>query len=171
MASRRDEHVHEMSDDPFWSESAFFTFTVPERNLSAEVYIANRPNRRYALGGVFIWLPGNDSTLDCLHYDFREPDALIPGAEVFDFAPPTGLTVSCAEPQRSYRFSYRGPDWYRGLGCELELEWKATGGTPDTGRMTGILLLQGERIEVSCESTRGSSTGAVYVRNRPHPSR
>src|SRR3954449_12339820 len=39
-----DEHFHECSSDPYWSENTLLGFTIPERNLCGFVYYYFRPN-------------------------------------------------------------------------------------------------------------------------------
>ena len=40
------------SDDPYWTETCWFTFAVPERRLSGQLYPFFRPNQRVAAGGA-----------------------------------------------------------------------------------------------------------------------
>ena len=47
-----DDHFHPpTSDDPFWTETCWFTFAVPERRLSGQLYPFFRPNQRITSNG------------------------------------------------------------------------------------------------------------------------
>ena len=55
-------------DDPFWTETCWFTFTVPERRLSGQVYPFLRPNQNVTTLGVFLWDDnGAGQIIDCLY--------------------------------------------------------------------------------------------------------
>lgn len=43
MLRPEDDSFHRGSDDPWWNESAWFGFMVPERELSGYVYMYHRP--------------------------------------------------------------------------------------------------------------------------------
>ena len=43
------------SDDPWWQETAWFTFVVPERALTCYVYPWVRANQGILGGGVMVW--------------------------------------------------------------------------------------------------------------------
>ena len=42
-------------DDPFWTETCWFTFTVPERRLSGQLYPFFRPNQGVMAAAVYLW--------------------------------------------------------------------------------------------------------------------
>lgn len=41
------------SEDPWWTETCWFTFTVPERRLSGQLYPFCRPDQRVDAGGAY----------------------------------------------------------------------------------------------------------------------
>src|ERR1044071_5403550 len=86
------------SHAPYWNESAWFGFNIPERLTSGWVYFYHRPNMNYTVGGVALWDPSGEYEWDCLYYDWCETVALQPGADMFDFATANGLTVKCNQP-------------------------------------------------------------------------
>ena len=46
MTTHPDDGFHPpTSDDPFWTETCWFTFAVPERRLSGQLYPFLRPNQ------------------------------------------------------------------------------------------------------------------------------
>ena len=46
MGHPDDEFHPPTSDDPYWTETCWFTFTVPERTLSGQLYPFFRPNQK-----------------------------------------------------------------------------------------------------------------------------
>jgi len=170
MITAADESFHPHSDDPYWNESSYFSFNIPERELNGYVYFYTRPNMKYTVGGVCVWDPSGRHVFDCRHHDWGTPYALPPGADMYDFSLPNGLTVSCPQPLEEYHLQYRNPD------CSLDLRWTALldahehglpGGTEDWGhhhydqggRITGTLTLDGEELAVDCGSFRDHSWG------------
>ena len=162
------------SDDPYWNESAWFSFSVPERAIHGMVYYFFRPNMNLLMGGPILWDPTGSCTWDCLYHDWHQLQAIPPGAEKFDIAAPNSLDVRTLEPENKYRLRYDTN------GFKMDLRWtataeprhwlgmeiEATGQTADSrmhfeqmGRVTGKVELNGEMLEVDCFSMRDSSWG------------
>jgi hypothetical protein len=184
-----DDRFHERTDDPYWNESAWFGFQLPDRDTTGFVYFHHRPNMNYSTGGVGFWDPTGDQTYDCRYYDWGDTWALPEGADMFDFTLGNGLTVRRVDPLQSFDLIYRGSDWYQGKGCELELRYEAFmpphhTGNPDAqsewgaakghyeqpGRVTGYAKLAGETIEIDTFCNRDHSWGTRALRtiNRGH---
>jgi hypothetical protein len=179
-----DDHFHQRSADPYWNESAWFGFNVPDRDITGWVYFFHRPNMNYSVGGVGIWDPSGQYEWDCLYYDWAETVALPPGADMFDFSLANGLTVACKQELQSFSLRYRGE------GCELDLAFDAflepqeaaRAGTPglpsgsdewgkghydQPGRIQGSVLLGNEHIEVDSLSLRDHSWGPRRYTTNP----
>jgi hypothetical protein len=190
MLTPTDDRFHPRSDDPYWNESAWFGFNIPERLISGWVYFYHRPNMNYTVGGVALWDPSGEHEWDCLHYDWGETVALAPGAEMFDFTSANGLTVTCDEPLKS--FSLR----YENHGCRLALDWDAfmepqesmrldaTGNPVNSelpagseewgsahyehgGHIRGTVSLAGEQLTVDCLGLRDHSWGPRRYTTNP----
>ena len=135
-------------------------FGVPERDCPPGSTSSTRPNLGFTWCGMAVWDRSGDLTTDCLHYHFMYY-VTPPGSEVWDFhIPKAGLTVRWSSRLKTYQFDYDKD------GLQAQLEWSAfhppsarkspthgpTGarGTTTTmlGRMTGELVLQGERMRV-----------------------
>jgi hypothetical protein len=165
MIGREDDYFHQLSDDPYWNESSYFSFMVPERVLSGIIYFWHRPNLHLTQTSVSIWDPLGAELHDCVFHEFEYAQPLRAGSEMFDFEADSGLSVRCLEPRRRYRLAYRVP------GCELELEWSGfmepyetkqvaadsldpnqkvwgKGHYEQLGRVRGHVVVEGERIGV-----------------------
>lgn len=177
MIRPEDEYFHERTDDPYWNESAWFSFSVPERAITGAVYFYHRPNMNFTVGGVLVFDPSGANERDCLYYELGDLYPFEKSFEMYDFALDNGLTAQCVKPLRTYRLTYRGaPGWHRGPGCELDLTWDAIAepvdtGFPETqqewgkghyqqpGRVRGTLSVAGEQFAVDCWTMRDHSWG------------
>jgi hypothetical protein len=160
--------------DPYWNESAWFSFSVPEQDIHGFIYYFFRPNMNLLLGGPAMWDPSGAFSWDCLYFDWHHIQAMPPGAEKFRFTADSSLSVEVLEPRRRYRLGYDAN------GFALELEWTAVsdlhdfagievraGGEPATdrlhveqcGRMRGHIDHQGRTLDVDCFSMRDTSFG------------
>ena len=176
LISPEDDSFHRGPTDPYWNESAWFGFTVPERTLTGWVYFYHRPNMRYSVGGVALWDPSGENQVDCLYYDWGNTVPLPEGADMFDFSLDNGLTVACVKPLESFILDFAG------AGCAVELRWDAVGepqsagkaeattlpgGAGDwgkghynqPGRIHGTVTLGASTIEVDCLYLRDHSWG------------
>jgi hypothetical protein len=168
------------TDDPFWNESGWFPFHVPERELSGFVYMNHRPNMNFSMTGVALWDPSGEETYDCLYYDWWEFAPLngTTNTEMFDYSTPNGLTVRCVEPLKTFTMQYDRD------GCQLDLRFDATmepfnAGFPEGseewaphhyeqgGRVSGTIIVNGEEIPVDCGSNRDHSWGPRFYKDNP----
>ncbi|MDG2026047.1 MAG: hypothetical protein P8J50_02980 [Acidimicrobiales bacterium] len=151
------------ADDPFWTETCWFTFTVPERRLSGQVYPFMRPNQNVTTLGVFIW--DDEHGGDLLHCRYAKNLVHVPlpaDSELTDLQLEGGLHIRCLEPLSRYAVHYLDADDGR-----LELDLEFTGIAPPNhmggahldqpGRYTGTIRLDDETIEVDSYGFRDRS--------------
>ena len=96
------------SDDPYWTETCWFTFTVPERRLSGQLYPFFRPNQRVAAGGAYFWDENGDQLVEL---SLRE-ELLAPAARrtpLSDLTLANGIRYRCLEPLTRYELALRRP--------------------------------------------------------------
>jgi hypothetical protein len=169
MSMHPDDEFHPpTSDDPFWSETAWFAFSVPERRLAGWFYPFFRPNQDVCSAAVFVWDDHGDSPWNCRYYKqfWHLP---LPDGPLSDFTLANGISYRAVEPQRVYDLSYRDPD---GDDIAIDLTFTAVmdplstktsgpdGGHLDQlGRFTGTLVLDGETIAVDSYGARDRSWG------------
>jgi hypothetical protein len=172
--SHLDHFCPNPGDSPYWNESVWFSFSVPEREIHGFIYCFFRPNMNMVVGGPAIWDNSGNFTWDCLHYDWPYFQAIPEGAKKFDFTAPNSTRVEVLEPLQKYRLGYDNED------CKIDLIWTgtsapsghllmeaaATGATNDNrghleqcGRAVGTITLFGETIPVDCFSLRDCSYG------------
>jgi hypothetical protein len=166
------------TDDPYWNESAWFSFSAVERELHGMVYYFFRPNMRMLMGGPIIWDNSGRHTWDCLYHDWHHIQPIPDGAKKFDFTSHTSLNIETVEPLSQYRLRYDCN------GCTVDLDWtaiepphhflgmeiEATGASPENrmhfeqmGRAKGTVILRGETIAIDSYALRDSSWGRRQI--------
>jgi len=168
MSHPDDEFHPPTKDDPFWSETAWFAFSVPERKLAGWTYPFFRTNQSTCSAAVFLWDDRGDTPFDCRYY--KQLWHLPVPEQLSDFDLPNGLGYTAREPQRVYDLRYRDPDdddvsfdltFTAIMDPLLTKTSSANGGHYDQlGRFTGTLVLDGETIEVDSYGARDRSWGA-----------
>jgi hypothetical protein len=177
-----DDRFHPRTQDPWWNESSYITFQVPERKLAGFIYFYFRPNQNMAMAGPVLWDATSEDFSNCLYcgWDWHLP--IPPSAEMFDFKLDNGFSVETLQPQKSYRHLYDAP------GCQFDLVFTASrepyymkgqddgvnsgmtdfvkrvdegatsGQYEQYGRMNGTLVIEGETIEVVDAATQKDHT-------------
>ena len=170
-----DDSLHQPSDNHYETETYWFSFFVPERAIGGWLYSSIRANVGVTAGGAWMWDDGGVAPWDLPFYEnfshLKLPREASPGQVEF----PTGMSVAVVEPGMSYDLVYDDRDRFRADlrfdGLEQPVPLRA-GAPPyprashydQTGRVTGTLSLDGERIEVDCFAMRDRSWGPRYER-------
>jgi hypothetical protein len=157
------------SDDPWWTETVWFSWMVPERKLLGYFYPAFRANIGVQFGGVLVvddtavlpWeLPAFDWSW---HLPLDEPPDLRDTTNLLN-----GMTLRCHEPGRVFQFAYDNDDLSFDLTYEALLKPLLTRHEPpynhgthidQPGRVTGRFTLHGEEMAVDCIAMRDRSWG------------
>ncbi len=168
-------------DDLFWSESSWFSWAIPERNICGIFYNHFRPNMRAFLGGPAMWDNTGHYVWDMLYYDWQGM-RLLPEGEwgkdynKYDFMTPCSMGIRTIEPMKSFRLLYDRN------GFRLDLVYEAIA-APNTigahkeggfdlayrlhfeqpGRVRGTVELDGETLAVDCFSIRDGSHGRRHL--------
>jgi hypothetical protein len=164
-ATHPDDEFHPpTSDDPYWTETCWFTFTVPERRLSGQLYPFFRPNQGVAAGGAYFWDDRGDQVWNC-RYAKNFWHLPLPDRPLSDIELPNGIRYRCLEPLTRYSLRYDDPDG----GDELHVDLTFTAVRPphylgeshldQPGRYQGTVVLGGETIAVDAFGFRDRSWG------------
>ncbi|MGH9027495.1 MAG: DUF7065 domain-containing protein [Acidimicrobiia bacterium] len=167
-----DFHDEVMSDRWWETETQWFSWHVPERNLFGWTYNQARPNANLCNGGVWVWDDSSPYSWELPYHVNYSGLQLPPRRErdMRDFAWPTGVHVRTVEPLTTYEIAYVDEG-----ALEVELVFDAimppnphpTGVPPflkgvhfdQAGHVTGHVVLHGERINVDCYAHRDRSWG------------
>jgi hypothetical protein len=152
-----DEFHPPATDDPYWSETNWFAFGVPDLRLSGWLYPFFRPNLGVCSAAVLLWDHQGDQTWNCRYYKqfWHLP---MPDGPLSDFTLANGRHYRCTEDQMVYQLTYDDPD---GDEISIALTFTATmpplattnagpsGGHLDqVGTFEGAIKLRGETIPV-----------------------
>lgn len=167
-----DDAFHRSPDDnPFWAETTWWSFNVPERKLGGWLHAQFNTNRGTVTWRVYVWDP-RGAHPERLRYFRMETDVPMrdPAPDLRDIAiPGGGFSVRMLRPLHDYRIEYNDPA--AGFAVHLDFEGvhpprRFTPGEPpfmehthldQLGHVTGELVLSGERIPIDCYSVRDRS--------------
>ncbi|HEX7132105.1 MAG TPA: hypothetical protein VF228_05985 [Iamia sp.] len=163
-----------IDDDPAWTETCWFTFTVPERDLSAQLYPFFRPNLGVVAAGAYVWDPSGDQVWSC-RYAKNFWHLPLPAQPLTDIALANGIRYRTLEPEHRYHVVYDDPDagerasGATGKGDALHIDVTFTGICPPSRlgethldqpcRVEGRIVLDGEDIAVDGFGFRDRSWG------------
>ncbi len=166
----KDDEFHVFSDDPWETETAWFSFNVPERKLAGWLYGFVRPNLGVCTAAVFLYDDRGFAPWEQPYYEHQVVQPIAEQRDLRDFAFPTGYRLKMLEPLMRYRLFYQKEDV-----LTIDLEYQgimdphpfAHGKPPfvsashfdQLGHVTGSLVLHGETIAVDCYSIRDRSWG------------
>ncbi|NRA07448.1 MAG: hypothetical protein HRU02_04760 [Myxococcales bacterium] len=155
-----DDDFHPAESDHWWTETCWFSFIVPERDLMAYLYCWQRPNIACSGGGVLVWDASGEAPWELPYFDYQWN---LPPAEgdMRDMVWPNGVGVRCLSPLQRYAVQYAKPG-----RIEIDIDFQGvmdpclTGAHIDQmGHVTGQMTLQGERSEIDCFAMRDRSWG------------
>ncbi len=173
------------SDDPYWTDSSWFSWSIPERDICGLVWTHFRPNMNCLCGGPAMWDLSGEQVWEFPFFDFQTMRLLPEGRygidyDKYDFTTPWSLSVKMIEPMRTYRIAYDR------LGFRLELEFNAIAppnimDQPSSeqlksafrthfeqpGRIHGFVELDGERMAVDTFSIRDGGHGPRFMEMGP----
>lgn len=167
VAPHFDDEFHTPSSpDPFWTETCWFTFAVPERLLSGQLYPFFRRNQNVAAGGAYFWDERGDQLWNCRYAKNFWHLPLAPDAKLSDLALPNGIRIRCLEPLSKYAIGYDDPDGGDEIRVDLTFSaiakpnYLGHGHLDQPGRYQGAVVLGGETIRVDSFGFRDRSWGA-----------
>lgn len=173
------------SKDPYWTDSSWFSWAIPEEDICGLVWTHFRPNMNCLCGGPAMWDRSGRHAWDFPFFDFQTM-RLLPGGrygvdyDKYDFETPWSLSVRTVEPLQTYRIAYDR------AGFRLELEFNAVAppnvmNQPSAdqlksafklhfeqpGRITGFVDLDGVRRKVDTFSIRDGGHGPRFMEASP----
>ena len=169
---RADRFCDARDANPYWNESVWFSFSIPNERIHGFVQYYFRPNMGMLNGGPVMWDPSGTQCWNCLYYNWSHLQALPRGALKFDMRAANSLAVKVIEPLTRYSIRYDNE------GFQMDLVWEAIGplhelktGDPaqqqtakfhieQPGRMRGTIRRDGREFAIDCFSMRDTSYGA-----------
>ena len=168
----RDDRFHfaELGDDWWATETAWFSFHHPERRLGGWLYTMVRPNIGTVAGGAWVWDDSAYLPWEVLYSANYSALELPRDQDLDDCRLPTGVAIKVLEPGQRYALGYDDGDRLR---ADLRFDGvmppeplTAAGSTfgraqhfDQLGRVSGEIVLHGERIVIDCIGMRDRSWG------------
>ena len=162
-----DDDFHERTDDPWWTETVWFAWMVPERKLLGYFYPVFRPNVGVQFGGVLVVDDSAELPWEIPIFEFGWHAPIPDGLDLRDAHLDNGMHIVAIEPARVFEFAYESRDLALDLRYEGVIPPLVTDATPpfnkghidQIGRVTGTMTLRGEEIAVDCFAMRDRGWG------------
>ena len=166
------DHRHEPGPELDWTETTWWSWNVPDRDLGGWLYAQVRPNIGIVHGGAFVYGPGAFAPWDQPYWSWSSYTGLPDSWDFDDLSFKSGVRVKALEPGQRYELGYQFRD-QKDLVCDFVFEGLTEpvphlrGQPPFTGsshydqhgRVRGSMLLRGEEIEIDCLAVRDRSWG------------
>jgi len=162
MSHPDDEFHAPTSDDPYWTETCWFTFSVPERRLSGQLYPFFRPNQNVVAGAAYVWDDRGDQPWNA-RYAKNFWHLPLPDQPLSDIALPNGIRYRCVEPLTRYELGYTDPDGSDELEIALAFtaiappNYLGTSHLDQPGRYEGTIRLGDDVLAVDSYGFRDRS--------------
>ncbi len=170
--TERDDRFHfeEMSGDWWATETAWFSFSHPERRLGGWFYTMARPNIGTVAGGAWIWDDSAHLPWEALYSANYTALELPCDQDLNDITLPTGVSIRVIEPCMSYALGYNDDSRLQASlrfdGVMPPEPLTSTGSTfgrshhfDQIGRVSGEIILHGETIPIDCLAVRDRTWG------------
>ena len=107
LTAADDEFHQPDSDDPSWAETCWFTFSVPERRLSGQLYPFFSPNLGVMSAGVYVWDDRGSQLWNCRYaknfWHLPIPDQPLSDIELAERHPLPGARTAAARTRSGSR--------------------------------------------------------------------
>lgn len=162
-----DDNFHPATDDPWWTETVWFAWFVPERNLVGYYYPIFRPNKNIQAGGVVLYDHTAELPWDQLfcHYDWH--NAIPKGLDLRDGSFDNGMSIKALKPCHTFELGFEHKELSFNLKAEAVAKPLVSRAVPPFNKghidqfchVTGEMNLRGDIIPVDCIAMRDRSWG------------
>jgi hypothetical protein len=171
------DHFAPVGEDLSWTESSWFSWAIPERDIAGLLWTHLRPNQSCLCGGPAMWDTSGELVWDFRYFDFQTLRPLPAGHwgtdyDKYAYATPWGLDIRMEEPLKRYRLRYERANFRLDLTFTAIAPPNVMGKPPapgleqafkihfeQPGRIAGWVELDGERMAVDCFSIRDGGHG------------
>ncbi|MGH2556461.1 MAG: hypothetical protein ACRDHO_12185 [Actinomycetota bacterium] len=161
VTSSDDSFHPPVTDDPLWTETAWFSFDVPERGLVGWVYPFFRPNLGLSAAIIHVWDDTGHSVDETL-YSSCQWYLPMPDQDLTDLRMANGIQYRTLEPLHRYAVEYRDADFaldfqFEGVHAPRYFGADGQGHFDQMGHVTGSLCLGDKEITIDCLAMRDRS--------------
>ncbi|MSR13949.1 MAG: hypothetical protein EXR86_05155 [Gammaproteobacteria bacterium] len=167
-----DDHCHfDVMDKDWWAtETSWFSFHHPERRLGGWFYTLVRPNIGTVSGGAWVWDDKAHLPWEALYSANYTAQQLPRDLDLADCRLPTGVSIRVLEPCMRYALGFEDGERLKAtltfegvMPPESLTAVESTFGSAhhfdQFGRVTGELILHGEKIAIDCIGMRDRTWG------------
>jgi len=167
-----DDGYHALSDDPYETETNWWSFNIPERRIAGWIHTPYYPNRGTVTWRIFVWDPDGVDPGRLAYYRKVEEAPMPPDPDLRDITfPGGGYSLKMLAPGMKYHLSYS--DRERAFALDFvftgvhpahrfrpgEPPFMQTPHYDQLGHVLGTLTLRGERIPIDGVGVRDRTWG------------
>lgn len=167
-----DDCLHAPGAKHSWTETSWWSFNVPGHGLAGWLYVQVRPHQNTTAGGAFVYDSLSTASWQLPFYAMFDHQKIPDDLDLRHCRFENGVSIDVVEPGTTYDLGYTFRDEHDFV-AQLRFDaimapFPYVSGTPpfsasshydQAGRLTGEILLRGERIAVDCFSLRDRSWG------------
>ena len=171
--SLADEELHygDREKKPHYAltETQYYGFFVPERNIHCFTWVWCHPNLNVVTGGTMAWQGIKSRSQACELFDYRSFMSMDVFKDSFTrYKLDNGLEVDMEEPGKRFRLRYDDPVRNNSFDVVQSavsdpMVWPTSNHFEQVMQCKGHIILRGERHEVDCFSVRDRSFGEYRV--------
>lgn len=167
-----DDNYHQLSDDPYETETNWWSWNVPDRKIGGWIHTPYYPNRKTVTWRVFVWDDQGYDPARMAYFKKVEEAPMPENPDLRDISFPNGgYRLKMLEAGRKYHLQYEDKD------RDFALDFIFTGAHPprrfepgeppfihtphydQLGHVKGMMRLRGEDIALDCWSVRDRTWG------------
>ena len=167
-----DDGYHTLSDDPYETETNWWSWNVPERKIGGWIHAPYYPNRKTVTWRVFVWDDRGYDPARMAYYRKVEEAPMPDNPDLRDIQfPKGGHRLKMLEPGNKYHIQYEDKE------RDFALDFTFAGAHPprrfepgeppfiqtphydQLGHVLGTMRLRGEDIKLDCWSVRDRTWG------------
>jgi hypothetical protein len=171
-----DDRYHQLSDDPYETETNWWSFNIPERKIGCWIHAPYYPNRKAVTWRIFAWDDEGYDQARMAYYRKVEEAPMPDAPDLTDITFPGdrnggGYSLKMIEPGMKYHLQYEDPS--RGFALDFthtglhephrfppgKPPFMATPHYDQLGHVEGWMTLRGERIRIDGIGVRDRTWG------------
>lgn len=163
-------HFHKLSDRWWETETAWFSFCHPERRLGGWLYSMFRPNIGTVAGGAWVWDHTATLPWEALYSSNLTAQRLDKTTDLTDCKLANGVAIKRLDPGQRYALGYHDEGrlsvdlTFDGVMAPRPLRrvgsvFASASHFDQFGRVSGTIVLHGEKIAIDCLAMRDRSWG------------
>jgi hypothetical protein len=180
-----DDSYHQLSDDPYETETNWWSFNIPERKIGCWIHTPYYPNRKTVTWRIFVWDDEGVEPGRLAYYKKVEEAPMPDNPDLRDITfPQGGYSLKMIEPGMKYHLHYE--DAERGFALDFthtgvhaphrfqpgEPPFIQTPHYDQLGHVLGTMTLRGEKIAIDGVGVRdrtwGPRGGPYQVSQKKH---